>query len=57
MNIENMILYFAKKNKILKREVVIVLRNVKIMKLKGISEKNIYNNIPKWCKETLNDSR
>lgn len=53
MNILNMIIYFAKKNNISRKELGRAIKNFNIMKKKGISDSKILFHIPEWGKKIL----
>ena len=53
MNILNMIIYFAKKNNISRRNLGRVIKDFNIMKKKGLSDGKILFHIPEWGKKIL----
>ena len=48
-----MIIYFAKKNNISRKELGKAIKNFNIMKKKGISDNKILFHIPEWGKKIL----
>ena len=57
MKIKEMVLYFCKKNKVKKKEVVKILNKISIFKAKGFSDKKILSLIPDHAKSLNNDKR
>lgn len=53
MNILNMIIFFAKKNNISRRELTKAIKNFNIMKKKGASDSKILFHMPDWGKKIL----
>ena len=57
MKIKEMVLYFCKKNRVRKKEVIKILKKVYIFKSKGFSDKKILSLIPRYAKSLNNDKR
>lgn len=53
MKVTDMVYYFAKKNKIQKKDLLKVIKDINIMKKKGISDFRIFMHIPDWGKKVL----
>lgn len=48
-----MVYYFGKKNKVQKKDLLKIIKNINIMKRKGISDFKIFTYIPDWGKKIL----
>lgn len=57
MKLNEMILYFCKKNKVSKKEVIKILNKVNILKSKGMPDNKILSLIPKHAKSFKSDRR